>query len=72
MPQRLRVDSAKIAWLVKYNAFGEGKHVVLMVDEALYACGKQKMNMIIVSSLSSFKVSKLFAVLASQGLLYAC
>lgn len=47
-PQELSVGSAMIARLVKYNAFGEGKHVVLTIDEALHS-GEQKLNMMIVS-----------------------
>ena len=46
--QKLSVDPAKIARLVKYNAFGEGKHVVLMLDEVLHS-DEQKLNTMIVS-----------------------
>lgn len=47
-PQRLSVDSAKVARLVKYNAFGEGKHLLLIVNEDFHHSGEQKLNMKIV------------------------
>ncbi len=60
-PQRLSIDSAKIARLVKYNAFGEGKHVVLMLDEVFHHYDEQKLNMMIV-----------FCIIKLQGVKALC
>ena len=69
-PQKLNVDSAKIARLVKYNAFGEGKHVVPMLDDLLHS-SKQKLNTMLLSCIIKLQGVKALCCPAPQGLLYA-